>query len=168
MKLWAVLASAAMAIAWGLGAQAQSVYKSIGPDGRVQYGDRPSADGKLDKTMTFDNLPASTLPPASISYVEQLRRMRATPTTGAPSAAPPIKGNVLFTTSWCGYCRKARAYLAEAGVAYQEYDIETPEGADAYVRAGGGRGSVPLLIVGKRRVQGFTLTAYDAFFGIQR
>lgn len=31
---------------------------------------------------------------------------------------------VMYTTSWCGYCRKARGVLDQLGVAYDELDIE--------------------------------------------
>ncbi|MBS1189755.1 MAG: Glutaredoxin [Rhodocyclaceae bacterium] len=34
----------------------------------------------------------------------------------------------LYSASWCGYCRKAKAYLGERGIPYQEIDIDTPEG----------------------------------------
>ena len=34
---------------------AATLYKSIGPDGKVVYSDRPPADGRIDKTMQFEN-----------------------------------------------------------------------------------------------------------------
>jgi hypothetical protein len=58
--------------------------------------------------MTFENLPSSPLPESTVTYVEQLRKMK-------PSSASNIATNriVLFSAAWCGYCKQAKAYLAE-------------------------------------------------------
>lgn len=32
---------------------------------------------------------------------------------------------VMLSASWCGYCRRARAWLTEAAIEYCEYDVET-------------------------------------------
>jgi len=140
---------------------AQTVYKSVGPDGRVVYSDKPPAGGKVEKTMTFDNLPASTLPASASSYVEQLRRMHAR--DAAQAAAAPPEGVVLYSAAWCGHCRQAKAWLAGHGVAYREVDVETPAGVEAFAQAGGGRG-IPLLVANGRRVQGWSPAAYESLF----
>jgi glutaredoxin len=137
-------------------ATAQTLYKSVGPDGRIVYSDRPPAEGRVDKTMSFENLPSSPVPAATLSYVEQLRRLR--------EASPPaVQGVVLYSATWCGFCRKAKAYLAAKRVAYQEIDIDTPTGRSAFAEAGGGKG-VPLLIAKGQRLQGFSAAAYDTVF----
>src|SRR5258705_4552168 len=60
-------------------AAAETLYKSVGPDGRVVYSDRPPADGRIEKTMTFENLPSSPLPASTASDVEQLRKTKSPP-----------------------------------------------------------------------------------------
>jgi glutaredoxin len=140
---------------------AKTLYKSVGPDGRIAYSDRPPAGGRIEKTMKFDNLPGSALPASAASYVEQLRRMRASSTPSTPST--PTSGAVLYSATWCGYCKQAKAYLASKGIAYQEIDIDTKDGMAAFAQAGGGKG-VPLLLAGGQRVQGFSPAAYDALF----
>jgi glutaredoxin len=145
-------------------ANAQTLYKSVGPDGKTVYSDRPPPDGRIQKTLKFENLPTSTLPADSTSYVEQLRRMRAASPAPAPAA---VSGVVLYSAVWCGYCKLAKTYLASKGVAYQEIDIDTKAGLAAMVQAGGGKG-VPLLIAGEQRVQGFSEPAYDAFFATRK
>lgn len=61
---------------------------------------------------------------------------------------------VLLSASWCGYCRKLRADLADWGVRYREYDVETtPEGGKAFSLLRGA--GVPVLLVGKRRFFGY-------------
>ena len=134
------------------------LYKSVGPDGRIVYGDRPPADGRSAQTLKFDNLPSSPLSPATLAYLEQLKKARP-----APPVAPPDGELVLFTASWCGYCKKAKAYLASKGTPYKEIDIESNAGAASFAQAGGQRG-VPLLIKNGQRVVGFSAAAYDAVF----
>src|SRR5262245_51547654 len=142
---------------------AQTLYKSVDSDGRVVYSDRPPAEGRIEKTITFENLPSSPLPTSTTAYIDQLRS--AGPL--APPAATATTGVVLYSAAWCGFCKRAKAYLAAKGISYREFDIDSKEGLAAYARAGGGKG-VPLLIAGGRRVQGFTPTAYDAFFATLR
>jgi glutaredoxin len=161
----ALAAAATLAALLWLGtipASAQTLYRSTGPDGRTVYSDKPPAEGRVDKTMNFENLPSSPVPAATLSYVEQLRRMRAS------SPPPPVEGLVLYSATWCGYCRKAKAYLAAKGATYQEIDIDTPTGRSAFAQAGGGKG-VPLLISKSgQRAQGFSAAAYDALLAPAR
>ena len=135
---------------------AQTMYKSVTADGKIIYSDHPPSDGKVLKTITPDSIPSTALP---VSAMEQLRKFRAL----RPTAAAPSTGIVLYSASWCGYCAKAKAYLAAKGVSYQEIDIDTPDGLASFAQAGGGKG-VPLLLSGSQRIQGFSPAAYDQLF----
>lgn len=137
-----------------VGASAQTLYKSVSPDGKVVYSDKPPAEGRLDKTMKFDKLPASTLPADTLASLEALRKSQA--------AAPPPQGVVLYMAKRCGYCTRAKAYLAAKAIVYQEIDIDTPSGKAAFAQAGG-RG-VPLLLARGETLRGFSADAYDAVF----
>lgn len=129
------------------------MYKIVTPDGRVVYTDHPPTEGKLLKTLTPDAAPTTALP---VSAAEQLRKMQSLRATAAPAG----NGVVLYSAVWCGYCAKAKAYLAGKGVAYREIDIDTPDGMASFAQAGGGKG-VPLLVANGQRVQGFSPAAYD-------
>lgn len=137
---------------------AQTLYKSVSPDGRIVYSDHPPTEGRIEKTMKFEDAPSSELPASASSYVEQLRRLKS-----PPSAAAPASGVVLYSASWCSYCKKAKAYLAGKGIAYQEVDIDTKDGLAAFAKAGGGKG-VPLLVSGGQHFQWLSLAAYDGLF----
>ena len=71
--------------------------------------------------------------------------------------AKPINPNsqvVLYATSWCKYCKKARVLLEEYDVKYVEYDIEkSQEGADKYNKIGGK--GIPVLVINGVVVNGF-------------
>jgi len=139
-------------------ASAQSMYKSVGPDGRIAYSDSPPAKGRIAKTLKFESAPASPLP---AYYLETLRKLR---TSAASSAA--LGDVVLYSAAWCAYCKKAKAYLGGKGIAYQEIDIDTSEGMAAFAQVGGGKG-IPLLVTASQRIQGFSTASYDGLFNKQ-
>lgn len=60
---------------------------------------------------------------------------------------------VMISTSWCGYCRKARQFFNDNNIAFEEIDAEqtaSPGIRETYRRTG-----VPLIIVGATEVRGF-------------
>ena len=75
---------------------------------------------------------------------------------------PPVPPVTLYSAAWCGYCRRAKAYLADHHIAYSNVDIETKSGRAEFDSLGGGR--IPLLTSGGKRVRGFKAEGYDRFF----
>ncbi len=61
----------------------------------------------------------------------------------------------LYVTSWCGYCKKALNYVKSKGISYVAYDIEKDSAAHKRYQELGGHG-VPLIIVGKQRMSGYS------------
>ncbi|HVF49786.1 MAG TPA: glutaredoxin family protein [Pyrinomonadaceae bacterium] len=65
----------------------------------------------------------------------------------------------MYTTEWCGDCRRAKRFLRERGIAYEEIDIEQHEGAAEYVmQINEGKRKVPTFEVDGRA---FNLSPYD-------
>lgn len=63
------------------------------------------------------------------------------------SAAEP-REVLVYMTSWCGTCRMAMRWLAEAGIAYREIDIEQDaEAAQRVMSLNRGNRSVPTILV---------------------
>jgi glutaredoxin len=120
-----------------------------------------STEGRLE-AIAIEMLPSSALPAAAVSHMEQWRKSRAE--SNAPRTERfGLTGTVLYSAKWCPYCREAKAYLAGKAIAFQEFDIDTRPGLEAFAGADGGKG-VPLLVSGAARVQGYRPAAYDAFF----
>ena len=52
----------------------------------------------------------------------------------------------MYTTVWCGYCRRLKAQLARAGIGFREVDIEHDATAAAFVAGvNGGNQTVPTV-----------------------
>jgi len=61
---------------------------------------------------------------------------------------------VMFSTSTCPYCRRARALLDEEHVAYQDFVIDqSPQARQRFASFGGS--GVPVLLIGTRRIEGY-------------
>lgn len=61
---------------------------------------------------------------------------------------------MMYSTSWCQYCAKARRFLSQANIPYTEYDIEKSPGALQEYQRLSGRG-VPVLKIGRIVIQGY-------------
>jgi glutaredoxin-like YruB-family protein len=97
--------------------------------------------------------------PASSDALARTRAAAPTRTAFARTAPAPTPAAqhdvVLYSTSWCPWCRKARAWLDARGVRYEDRDIEAdPEFANELLRKSGGR-SVPVFDIDGRIVRGF-------------
>jgi len=90
-------------------------------------------------------------------------RAAAPPPKAAPAASMSLTDAdrskldiVLYSTTWCGYCRRARAWMTDNGVPFVEKDIEKDPDANAEYRSkSGGYGGVPLIDVNGTMVRGF-------------
>ena len=61
---------------------------------------------------------------------------------------------LLYTTSWCPYCRKAREFLERANIPYTELDVEKSSQAYEQYEKISGRG-VPVIKIGDQVIQGY-------------
>lgn len=60
----------------------------------------------------------------------------------------PAAGTItMFSTTWCGYCRRLKSQLDAQGIGYQEINIEEVEGtAELVASLNGGNQTVPTVI----------------------
>ena len=98
----------------------------------------------------------AALPPPAVAAVEPAPAAAA-PTATTASRPPPSEAElraalsatpiVMYSTSWCGVCRKARQFLTENGFKYEEIDADTTPGGWDKVKQLGGRKAVPVIVV---------------------
>ncbi|MFF9148120.1 glutaredoxin domain-containing protein [Streptomyces sp. NPDC014861] len=60
-----------------------------------------------------------------------------------------MQGTVtMYSTEWCGYCRRLKGQMDREGIAYTEVNIELdPESAAFVEKANGGNQTVPTVLV---------------------
>ncbi len=65
----------------------------------------------------------------------------STPTTGA---TPDV---TMYTTTWCGYCKRLKRMMQDDGINFVEVDIETTPGtAEIVEKVNNGNQTVPTLV----------------------
>ncbi|MFE0171548.1 mycoredoxin [Streptomyces sp. NPDC059002] len=54
----------------------------------------------------------------------------------------------MYSTTWCGYCRRLKGQMDREGIAYNEINIEQDPDSAAFVeKANGGNQTVPTVLV---------------------
>lgn len=53
----------------------------------------------------------------------------------------------MYSTTWCGYCRRLKLQMDQAGISYREVDIERDPDAARFVEGvNGGNQTVPMVL----------------------
>jgi glutaredoxin len=117
---------------------AAEIYRWTDAEGRVHFSDEP-----------HDSVPSEQVTVRVNSYKS------VTYESLGAYTPPNDKRVIMYATSWCGYCKKARNYFEKNRVRYVEYDIEkNPRAKEEFDRLGGK--GVPLIVVGRTKMRGFS------------
>jgi glutaredoxin len=122
------------------------IYKWVDESGRVHFGDAP------------DNTKSAKKVEVKVNSYEHV-----TNDDGVSDSDFDSNHVIMYATSWCGYCRKARNYFKANNIAFSEYDIEKDERAKKKYDALGGRG-VPVILVGNKRMNGFNAQGFKRMY----
>jgi glutaredoxin len=122
------------------------IYRWIDSQGKVHYSDNPPPDAAAKQIKVKTNSIEGT----AIAYTAD----------DAPLAQAKDRVRI-FTAAWCGYCKRAKAYLSARGIPFEEIDVETTERGRSEFAQIGGRG-VPVIFVGTQRMDGFDAQALGA------
>jgi glutaredoxin len=117
-------------------------------------------------------VPAQVGAGAGTAPVERRPRSAAAKPKGTPSnaslsalteAQKQRLDITMYSTSWCGYCKKARRWFVANDIPFVEKDVEKDRAAGAEFRElTGGRGGVPVITVGKTVIRGFAQRQVEA------
>lgn len=135
-----LLASLLMTLA-GASAQAQGVYRIVGPDGKVTFSDRPPADAPAQAARTTGAAPAAASGNASLPF--ELRQI---------ATRFPV---TIYTGNDCAPCTGLRNALVARGVPFTERTVTTSEDAAALQRLSGST-SLPFGSIGGQQLVGFS------------
>jgi glutaredoxin len=131
--------TAITAITATTGVNAQTVYRIVGPDGKVTFSDKPPlTDDKV--TATGRNGRPLELNTDPLPF--ELRQ---------PVSRYPV---TLYTSATCSPCNSARSLLNTRGIPFTERTVNTPQDGDALNRLGG-ENALPLLTIGGQKLKGF-------------
>jgi glutaredoxin len=103
------------------------------------------------------------------SEVDYPSNDRKDPPRGALQQEAPRKKNysrisaVMYMTDWCGYCKKAGAYIRSFGANLTEYNIEKDKSKrDEMRQKSGGGTSVPVIDIEGTIIRGYNAGAIKA------
>ena len=115
-----------------------------------------TAREELEKRLA-QRAKATAANPAATTAPHPITKLGASPAAVSGGG----KRVVIYTTAVCPACIKAKQYFAQKGVSYQEIDVnKDTAGREAFQKLGG-RG-VPLILIGDKRLEGFSAQALDA------
>jgi len=120
------------------------IYTWVDDTGRVHFTDSPPTGAN---TTQVDVSPLNTYDSPSADAIKDIL---ARPTGVADSQ----NGVILYSTTWCGICKKAKRWLRQNNITFSEYDTEKSERGRRDYKNMNGRG-VPIIKVGKQKITGF-------------
>jgi glutaredoxin-like YruB-family protein len=68
---------------------------------------------------------------------------------------------IVFTTSTCPWCRRAKQYLRERGIPFKEVNVERDQKAALEMVRKTGQMGVPVVKIGSKWIVGFDRRAID-------
>ena len=137
----ALLLAGAAALVFASGAQAQTVYRIVGADGKVTFSDKPPVNADQGKVAST-GIGAKTDSSGTVLPLE-LRQV---------VSKYPV---VLYTSAKCAPCDAGRTFLMSRGVPFSERTVNTQEDSESLQRLTG-ENSLPYLTIGSQRIKGLS------------
>lgn len=121
------------------------IYKWVDEHGKAHFTDKPPTGKKTEEIeLKINTYSAVEIKP----LLERLGRTDKV---------------VIYTTAWCGICKKAKKYFRKNNIAYVAYDVEKSRNGKRDYKALRGK-AVPIIIVGDKRMNGFTASRFDKLY----
>ena len=132
-------------------------YQYVDDSGTVHFvqslGDVPARwQSKAGRIEVEKKAPAARRGGSRPAATGRTAAKRSAQKTVAYRADPEV---VVYTTTWCGWCRKTLAYLDERGVRYVNKDIEANDWNRDELIEKTGRTSIPVVEINGEIIRGF-------------
>lgn len=127
------------------------IFRWVDEQGRIHFTDKPPPQAESQSVrLRINSFTSPSIEP--FQFDESLISKRV--------VTPDV---IMYSTSWCGYCKQARRYFNQKQIAFTEYDVEkTDKGKQDFKRLGGK--GVPVILVGDRRLNGFSKRAFEQIY----
>lgn len=122
-------------------AQAQTIYRIVGADGKVTFSDKPPASSDQGKVLGTGVGAAGAAANSTLPF--ELKQL---------NAKYPV---TLYTAPKCAPCDAGRSLLSGRGVPFVERTVTSPEDAEQLQRLTG-ETSLPYTTIGGQRLKGFS------------
>lgn len=127
------------------GLASAQIYKWTDSDGNIHFSDTTNMSG------------------AANSQEVELGEINTLTSVTYDKVTEPQDKVVMYSASWCGYCRKARSYFRAKGIPFMEYDIEkSPAAARRYKEMGAS--GVPVILYRDKRMNGFSEAGFERIY----
>ena len=134
-----------------LSAQAQGVYRIVGPDGKVTCSDQPPPASTAAKPVGSATRGSAASANAQLPF--ELRQIvNRYPVT-------------LYSGPDCAPCNSGRSLLESRGIPFAEKTVTTANDTEALQRLSGDT-SLPLLTVGAQQVKGYSSTEWSRYLDV--
>jgi glutaredoxin len=130
-------------------AQAQTIYRIVGPDGKVTFSDKPPANPATVNVTGAGGKAVSGAADTSRLPYELRQSMARYPVT-------------LYAGPGCVPCNAGRLLLQGRGIPYTEYVVSSNADIEAFQRISGDN-TLPFLTVGGQKVKGFSQAEWTQF-----
>jgi len=142
----------------GLSAHGE-IYKWTDEQGRVHFSDKAPERGVVESIS--DQLKINSYQGTDVTTTDFLNQRDADRREKERLNRPRV---VMYSAVWCGVCKRARQYFKSKKIPFKEYDVETSEkGKNDFARMKG-RG-VPIILIGKKRMNGFNAARFKQVYG---
>jgi len=138
---------------------ASGFYKVVEANGTVRFvsrlsevpaAQRPKAE-RLDLQPVGGSSKANRRAPLR-QAAKQLAVAKSAPPAAVASGNHEV---VIYTTSWCGWCKKTRAWLDTKGIEYENRDVEKNAEWAEEMHDLTGSGGVPVIVIDGNVIKGF-------------
>lgn len=121
------------------------IYKWVDETGKVHFTDNPPDDIKTEEVeLRINTYKSIEIKP----LIERLGKKDKV---------------VMYSAAWCRMCKKAKNYFRENNIPYVAYDVEKSRTGKLDFKLLRGR-SVPIIIVGSKRMNGFNVAKFDRLY----
>ena len=150
---WVLVLLSVFSFSIPLIAVGDEIYKWKDKQGNVYFSDQPPPPHVDRESIPIkDKEPSDSTTPSKVSSPKATK-------SGVTEEKRPYSSVrvIMYMTSWCGYCRKAREYLNSLRVNLVEYDVEKDRSKEKEMltKSGGTRG-VPLIDIEGIIIRGYS------------
>ena len=134
------------------------MYKWVDENGVVHFSDTPPVDSD---DSGIETLPTYTTQENDV-YTQENNPTESR--SNRSSSKDPVlkKSKVeLYTTSWCPWCKKAKAFFRYRGIVFVEYDIEKDKAAARRKAQIDRQKGVPFAVINGKGIHGYNEKAYN-------